>query len=173
MGDNIKMIRFIDSNYNELFKIADGKKIKITYPEGTYSIATCEYIDEYHVCIAGNCYHICQWAEFMKKSGSKYEPYGDESVERTIFAEITVNDLLTIESDMGTCDYLEKEWEASGIEQSGVYLDRVLMPESDSTDEWECYINYLINWAFDHSDESNRGMSPVCFDEWKGCEDSI
>lgn len=31
---------------------------------------------------------------------------------------------------------------------------------------WKSYINYLHNWANEHSDEEFSGMSPVCYDEF-------
>ena len=33
-------------------------------------------------------------------------------------------------------------------------------------DSWKDYINYLHNWADEHSDEKFSGMSPVCYDEF-------
>ena len=55
-----KEIRFIDSHYNELFRIPDGGQIMITTPDGGKIRANCKYIDEYHTDIDGRCYHICQ-----------------------------------------------------------------------------------------------------------------
>ena len=31
---------------------------------------------------------------------------------------------------------------------------------------WQQYIQYLKDWAEDHSSELCDGMSPVCYDEW-------
>lgn len=31
---------------------------------------------------------------------------------------------------------------------------------------WKLYIEYLKQWAEDHSDEECEGMSPACYDEW-------
>lgn len=41
-------IRFIDSNYNEKFRIADGDNILIRLSNGNTSVRTCRYIDDYH-----------------------------------------------------------------------------------------------------------------------------
>lgn len=33
-------------------------------------------------------------------------------------------------------------------------------------DEWEAYLNYLVNWAIDHTDPNYEGMSPASYNEW-------
>ena len=70
-------IRFINSDYKELFRIQDGEKIKITRPDGESQIQTCRYIDECHVEIGNSwssLYHICQFAERMEMSGNQVIP---------------------------------------------------------------------------------------------------
>jgi hypothetical protein len=75
-----KLIRFIDSEYRELFQIPDGVSIRITYPpeDGREPIErACKYHDEYHFSTlgkGGDLYHICQFAEIMEHLGAKYEP---------------------------------------------------------------------------------------------------
>ena len=67
-------IRFIDSNYNELFRIPDGGRIKITTKDGAVTERGCKYINSHHTQIGYNVFHICQFAEFMEKAGNTYEP---------------------------------------------------------------------------------------------------
>jgi len=72
-----KTIRFIDSDYRELFQIPDGASITIAYPPGDSRgtlIRPCRYIDEAHVRVGNNDYHICEFAERMEALGAKYEP---------------------------------------------------------------------------------------------------
>ena len=72
-----KGIRFIDSNYNNLFKVPDGGRIKVTYPDGEVAEKVCRYIDEYHAEIGGgscNLFHICEFAERMENCRAKVEP---------------------------------------------------------------------------------------------------
>lgn len=69
-----KEIRFIDSHYNELFRIPDGCQITIHYPDGHKENRVCQYIDDYHTYINGVCFHICQFAEIMERNGNKYSP---------------------------------------------------------------------------------------------------
>lgn len=77
MSSQNKAIRFIDSDYRELFTIPDGADITITYPpeDGRRTITrTCAYLDEYHTKIGGETLHICQFAEIMERLGARYEP---------------------------------------------------------------------------------------------------
>ena len=70
-------IRFIDSHYNELFRIPDGGKIRISYPDGERREETCRYIDPYHVEIGHgsmNLFHICEFAERMEGNGAQIAP---------------------------------------------------------------------------------------------------
>ena len=46
-------IRFINSSYDELFRIPDGGKIKVDFPDRSF-ISPCKYIDDYHTKPAEN-----------------------------------------------------------------------------------------------------------------------
>lgn len=73
-----KYIRFINSDYETLFHIPDGGRIRITYPDREPAERVCRFIDEYHTAV-GNChYHICEFAERMEKNGATYEPKPQE-----------------------------------------------------------------------------------------------
>lgn len=75
MNDNNgKMIRFIDSQYNALFFVPDGGNIVLTYSDGEKLTRPCKYLDEYHVQIGSNIYHICEFAEKMERNGTTYAP---------------------------------------------------------------------------------------------------
>jgi len=67
-------IRFIDSSYNELFKIKDGEQITVTSSWGDKHDYTCRYIDDYHTEVGNNLYHICEFAERMEQGGCTYAP---------------------------------------------------------------------------------------------------
>lgn len=67
-------IRFIDSGYKELFRLPDGEKITVTNADGEKRDFTCRYIDETHLEVGNNLYHICKFAEKMEQSGSIYTP---------------------------------------------------------------------------------------------------
>ena len=84
-----KDIRFIDSKYNELFRIKDGESITVTFSDGSMSDRQCTYIDDYHTKIGYNVFHICEFAELMERGGSVYRPkdipmYELEKIEEAI-----------------------------------------------------------------------------------------
>ena len=71
-----KEIRFIDSRYNELFRIKDGESITVKFSDGSMSDRKCTYIDDYHTKIGYDVFHICEFAELMERNGSTYRPKG-------------------------------------------------------------------------------------------------
>lgn len=66
-------IRFITSDYEELFRIPNGGKVQIDYPDRSF-VAPCEYIDDYHTRISGEAYHICQFAEILERGNGVVSP---------------------------------------------------------------------------------------------------
>jgi hypothetical protein len=74
LEDKRKEIRFITSDYKELFRIKDGESIKFTSGyDGKESVAKCRWIDEAHTRIGSEDYHNCQWAEICERNGHKFE----------------------------------------------------------------------------------------------------
>ena len=70
-------IRFIDSRYNNLFRLKDGGKIRIIWRDGEQEEKICRYIDSTHLEVGSgplNIYHICEFAERMEGGGAKVEP---------------------------------------------------------------------------------------------------
>jgi len=67
-------IRFITPDYKEKFKIPDGDKIRITLSDGEQFDRTCRYIDDYHLEVGSNLYHICEFAERMEQNGNAVIP---------------------------------------------------------------------------------------------------
>lgn len=67
-------IRFINPHYKELFRIPDGDHIRITYPDGSHKDRICRYIDDSHVEVDNNLYHICEFAEIMESNGNTVVP---------------------------------------------------------------------------------------------------
>lgn len=68
-------IRFIDPNYKELFRIPDGDQIQITCFDGEKQRRICRFIDEAHVEVGDNLYHICEFAERMEQAGNTVIPF--------------------------------------------------------------------------------------------------
>lgn len=76
-----KGIRFITPEYNELFNLKDGGKIRISHNNGETVEKVCRYIDEYHTEIGSNFYHICEFAELMQKNGNTIEPVSEDDLQ--------------------------------------------------------------------------------------------
>ena len=67
-------IRFIDPNYKELFRIPDGGRIIVMTSWGEKREYSCRFIDECHIEVGNNIFHICEFAERMQQNGATYEP---------------------------------------------------------------------------------------------------
>lgn len=74
-SDEKKMIRFIDSDYNDLFSIPDGGTIFLTYSDGKKAERTCKYLDPTHFEAGNYCWHICEFAERMEQNKTRYAPF--------------------------------------------------------------------------------------------------
>ena len=72
---NEKQIRFIDSDYNNLFILPDGGTVYLTYADGEKAEKKCEYIDQTHFYMGGHAWHICEFAERMEQNKIKYAPF--------------------------------------------------------------------------------------------------
>ena len=71
-------IRFITPDYTEMFRIPDGGTIIITNNSGEEAERVCRYIDDYHMEVGRNLFHICEFAERMQCIGSSYAPKAGE-----------------------------------------------------------------------------------------------
>ena len=69
-----KGIRFITPEYKERFRISDGEKIRITFSDGEVKDRVCRYIDDSHVEVGDDLYHICEFAERMEQCGATFIP---------------------------------------------------------------------------------------------------
>lgn len=70
-----KEIRFIYPDYQEKFRIPDGDQVIVTYPSGEVKAFTCKYIDDYHVLVGNNSFHICEFAEVLERRGAHVYPF--------------------------------------------------------------------------------------------------
>ena len=96
-------IRFIDSGYNEQFRIPDGGTVQVEYPDRVSS-AICEYIDDYHVYIGSEVYHICQFAEILERGGGVCRPEPLLEADRAAW-KIGWRGYLAVECGAGHWDY--------------------------------------------------------------------
>lgn len=83
-----KEIRFIYPDYQEKFRIPDGEQIFITYPTGEKKAFVCRYIDDYHLLVGHNAFHICEFAERMQRLGARVQPFPEK---RMIWQDIDLD----------------------------------------------------------------------------------
>ena len=86
-------IRFIDSSYNNKFRIADGDKIALTMGyDGEKLEKTCRFIDEVHLEVGtggnANFFHICEFAERMENVGNTYVPLVTEKEKPSVTKQL-------------------------------------------------------------------------------------
>ena len=82
MNHAAKGIRFITPDYTEKFRIEDGDRIRMIRVGQAERDCECRYIDDYHVEIGGNLYHICEFAEKAKMAGVTVIPIRSSLPER-------------------------------------------------------------------------------------------
>ena len=67
-------IRFITPNYKERFRVENGDAVRVKRFDGQIFDRVCRYIDDCHVEIGSELYHICQFAEIMERNGNSVIP---------------------------------------------------------------------------------------------------
>lgn len=90
-------IRFIDPHYTEKFRIPDGDKVRITSSWGEKNDYTCRYIDDYHLEVGNNLYHICELAERMEQNGATIVPLRSSLPEKCFSVLPSTDELIIIE----------------------------------------------------------------------------
>lgn len=96
-------LRFIDSGYDEQFRLPNGGRIEVEYPDHTFS-APCEYIDDYHAYIGGEVYHMCQFAEMLERNGGVCRPEAMLDAEQAAW-RVGMRTFLAVECGAGQWDY--------------------------------------------------------------------
>ena len=96
-------LRFINSDYQEQFRLPNGGKIEVEYPDRTFS-ARCEYIDDYHAYIGSEVYHMCQFAELVERGGGVCRPEPVLDAEQAAW-KIGWSAYLAVECGAGHWDY--------------------------------------------------------------------
>ena len=84
-----RRVRFIDSKYNDKFTVKDGGTVVISHPnkmqydrwENIEYSQRCVYIDDCHLMILGDVYHIRQLAEKFESLGITVSPETEENYD--------------------------------------------------------------------------------------------
>ena len=108
-------IRFIDPHYKERFRIHDGDKVRIVFPDGDIRDKTARFIDPYHVEVGDNLYHICEFAERLESNGAKVIPLRSSLPEQCYIYLPTENEVGIIKK--GETGYFKTDISVSGMEE--------------------------------------------------------
>lgn len=103
-----KGIRFITPEYKEKFRISDGEKIRITFSDGEVKDRVCRYIDDSHVEVGDDLYHICEFAERMEQCSATFIPLRSDLPEVCFSILPSTGDVIIIkhgESGYYRCEY--------------------------------------------------------------------
>ena len=103
-----KGIRFITPEYKEKFRISDGEKIRITFSDGEVKDRVCRYIDDSHVEVGDDLYHICEFAARMEQCGATFIPLRSDLPEVCYSILPSTGDVIIIkhgESGYYRCEY--------------------------------------------------------------------
>ena len=86
-----KGIRFVTPQYKEKFVIDDCDKIRVTYEDGRYEDKYCRFIDEYHLEVNDNIYHICEFAEKLMINNATVIPLRNSLPDKCYYYDKTHN----------------------------------------------------------------------------------
>ena len=83
LSESQRGIKFLDQNYNELFRLRDGAKIRVTFPDGEVQERVCRYIDPTHFEYGSGAlsvFHTSQFAEWMAGTDAVFEPVNEADI---------------------------------------------------------------------------------------------
>ena len=139
-------IRFINSGYEEQFRIPDGGTIQVEYPDRTFS-DKCEYIDDYHTYVGSEVYHICQFAEVLERGGGVCRPEPELDAEQAAW-KIGWNAYLAVECGAGHWDY-------------HLYDEKFNETKSGELEVVGCSINEVRDMVLFENKLERRSMTPT------------
>jgi hypothetical protein len=139
-------LRFIDSGYNEQFRLPNGGRIEVEYPDRTFS-APCEYIDDYHAYIGGEVYHMCQFAEVLERGGGVCRPEPVLDAEQAAW-KIGWDKFLAVECGAGQWDY-------------HLFDSQMAELKSGSLEVVGCSINEVRDMILAENKLGRRSMTPT------------
>mgnify|MGYP004512285345 FL=1 len=139
-------LRFIDSGYNEQFRLPNGGRIEVEYPDRTFS-APCEYIDDYHAYIGTEVYHMCQFAEVLERGGGVCRPEAVIEADAAAW-KIGWDKFLAVECGAGQWDY-------------HLYDSQMAELKSGSLEVVGCSMNEVRDMVLAENKLGRRSMTPT------------
>lgn len=104
--DERKLIRFIDSRYNTLFYVEDGKNLILEFNDSQTIIGPCTYIDPYHFSFQNRTWHICEFAEFNERNQNYCRPEQEVAVISNEIMALA-HDALRLAKEIDPYEYMD------------------------------------------------------------------
>ena len=121
-------VRFIDPQYNELFRVPDGGIVQLTYPDGHQRSEVVEYLDDYHMKIGSSVQHICEFAERMARSRAIVEP--EPLTQQDCRAwNLEYNYYLTVQANGGAWEYALYQGDCCLLERGKIDAPELMIEE--------------------------------------------
>ncbi|NLD79649.1 MAG: hypothetical protein GX642_00555, partial [Smithella sp.] len=152
-----KGIRFITPNYDEKFRIPDEDKIRILLSDGKTLDQTCRYIDEYHLEVGRNLYHICEFAERMEQNGNTIIPLRSALPETCYGTLSDTGEVIIIKK--AETGYYKTDIEGGSKDQNRQLVDEYNRKLGVSKAQAEAmYAGSLFGWDVPGADPKNYDM---------------
>ena len=121
-------VRFIDPQYNELFRVPDGSVVQMTFPDGHQRSEKVEYLDDYHMKIGSSVQHICEFAERMARSHAIVEP--EPLTQQDCRAwNLEYDYYLTVQADNGSWNYALYQGDCCLLERGKIEAPELMIEE--------------------------------------------
>lgn len=150
-------IRFITPDYQELFRIPDGDKIRIFTRSGEARDRVCRYIDDYHMettdGFSTTIYHIAEFAERTDQTGSTVIPLRSSLPEKCFSVSEYSNDLIEVAKGYSGYSHAEKDLGSLTPREAADRLNRELGVTKEQ--EQAMVAGSMFGWATPAADPSN------------------
>ena len=147
-------IRFITPDYKEIFRIPDGDKVRITLSTDETLDRVCRYIDDYHLEVGNNLYHICEFAERMERNGNTVIPLRSTLPEQCYSVLPDTGELIIIKKG-------ESGYYRTDIDMGSKAENRALAEEYNAksgiskAQEQAMSVGSMFGWAIPGADPKN------------------
>ena len=121
-------VRFIDPQYNELFRVPDGSMVQLKFPNGRQYSEKVEYLDDYHMRIGSAVQHICEFAERMARSHATVEPEPLTQQDYRVW-NLEYDFYLTVQENNGLWEYALYQGDCSLLERGKLDAPELMIEE--------------------------------------------